>query len=212
MTANPNWPEIHDNLRQGECAYNRPDLTARVFRHKLKALLQDVVRDGVLGRVVAWTYAVEFQKRGLPHAHILLVLHPEDKLRTPKDIDAVVSAEIPDPALDPLLYEKVTTHMLHGPCGTKNPHCVCMSAGTCKKGYPKALQEATVANSNGYPMYRRRANGPVHEEQDCTWVVPHNPWLLCRYGCFDGHLAFSKSQLVIVTVPQERLYIRIRLP
>ncbi len=38
MTANPNWPEIADNLRGGETAYNRPDLTARVFKLKLKQL------------------------------------------------------------------------------------------------------------------------------------------------------------------------------
>ena len=40
-----------------------------------------------------------------------------------------------------------------------------------------------MGKSNGYQLYRRRADGPVHEEQDCTWVVPHNTRLLCRYSC-----------------------------
>ena len=38
-TANPSWPEIQNNLRPGETASNRPDLVARVFRAKLRKLL-----------------------------------------------------------------------------------------------------------------------------------------------------------------------------
>ncbi len=39
---------------------------------------------------------VEFQKRGLPHAHILLILSPDDALRDVNDWDTAVSAELPD--------------------------------------------------------------------------------------------------------------------
>eukprot|EP00959_Pyramimonas_sp_CCMP1952_P446808 9355635-Pyramimonas_sp.AAC.1 len=67
MTANPNWPEIHANLRPGETAANRPDIVARVFHCKLKRLLHELTRTRVLGKAVAYTYVVEFQKRGLPH-------------------------------------------------------------------------------------------------------------------------------------------------
>ena len=40
-------------------------------------------------------YTMEYQKRGLPHAHILLWVAPETKVK-PEDIDLVISAEIPD--------------------------------------------------------------------------------------------------------------------
>lgn len=33
---------------------------------------------------------------GLPHAHVLLILSPEDKPTTIEDINRIVSAEIPD--------------------------------------------------------------------------------------------------------------------
>ena len=49
MTASLNWPEVKANLRPGEQAHNRPDLIARVFRQKLKALLHDLTVEHCLG-------------------------------------------------------------------------------------------------------------------------------------------------------------------
>ena len=111
MTANPNWKEITANLRPGETAADRPDLTARVFNAKLRHLLKLLTKDNFLGRAVGWTFVVEFQKRGLPHAHILLIVRTCDKPVTPEQIDALVSAEIPDPLEQPQLYKLVETHM-----------------------------------------------------------------------------------------------------
>ena len=68
----------------------------------------------VYGQVRCWMYSVEWQKRGLPHAHILLWL--EDKIR-PDEIDSIISAEIPDETVDSKLHAVVTKHMIHGPCG-----------------------------------------------------------------------------------------------
>ena len=48
-----------------------------------------------IGKCVAWSYVVEFQKRGLPHAHILLILGNADKIYSARDVDATCSAEIP---------------------------------------------------------------------------------------------------------------------
>jgi len=38
-------------------------------------------------------YVIEFQKRGLPHAHILLILEGQSKPRKSDDNDALVSAQ-----------------------------------------------------------------------------------------------------------------------
>jgi len=194
MTANPAWPEIVANLRPGEVAASRPDLTSRVFRLKLKALMDNLVKDGVMGRSVAFTYAVEFQKRGLPHAHILIVLQAEDKPRTPADVDQLVSAELPNPQTQPELYAAVCKHMRHGPCGPANPQCPCTDPSTkmCSRNYPRDFQETTVFNLGGYPLYRRRrlqngedearTSGPPYEQTN-RWIVPYNPYLLLRYDC-----------------------------
>ena len=97
MTANPSWPEITVALRHGETAVNRPDLVARVFHIKLNVLLDELLVKNVFGKVIAYTWVIEFQKRGLPHVHMLLIVRSEDKPRTPQDVDARISAELPDP-------------------------------------------------------------------------------------------------------------------
>ena len=79
MTCNPHWPEIEAELKEGQKAQDRPDLVARVFKLKKDQLLRDLKKNGVLGKTVADIYVIEFQKRGLPHAHILIILANQDR-------------------------------------------------------------------------------------------------------------------------------------
>ncbi|GMF45672.1 unnamed protein product [Phytophthora fragariaefolia] len=121
MTCSPTWDEIQEKIPdENQSAQDRPDVVARVYQMKLASLLKDL-DEGVLGRVQARIYVVEFQKRGLPHAHILAILAEEDKPRTREIIDKLVSAELPDPETNPQLYETILTCMMHGPCGAANP-------------------------------------------------------------------------------------------
>ena len=80
MTCNPKWPEIVDNLLPSQKPQDRPDLVARVFRQKLKKMMSLIKKDA-FGKLWAWLYSIEYQKRGLPHAHILTWLDPEEKIR-----------------------------------------------------------------------------------------------------------------------------------
>jgi hypothetical protein len=121
FTCKPNWPEIKENLLPGQTATQRPDLVARVFQLRLKRLLQQLTKDNVLAEVLAHLVTIEWQKRGLPHAHILLILKALQRLRTADDYDSVISAEIPDPVENCYLHELVLKHMIHGPCGAANP-------------------------------------------------------------------------------------------
>lgn len=74
MTCNPKWPEITDNLLPGQTTDDRPDLVARVFMMKLKALKDDLHKNFRLGVVKGFVDVIEFQSRGLPHCHMLLQL------------------------------------------------------------------------------------------------------------------------------------------
>jgi len=191
MTASPRWPEIQSNLRHGETAANRPDLVARVFKKKFALLLDDLLQFKVFGVVIAYTYVIEFQERGLPHAHVLLIMSPADRPRTAKDIDRLVSAELPNAKEHPKLRQLVEKCMLHGPCGDLNPACVCMRDGKCSKHYPKEFREETLWCENGYPQYRRRmcsdGSGQCTRtgsgKQDNRWIVPYSQYLLLRFEC-----------------------------
>lgn len=60
-------------------------------------------------------YVVEFQKRGLPHAHILIWLDSASKLKWKVNVDNYVSAEIPDPLTDPVGYDAIKSFMMQDP-------------------------------------------------------------------------------------------------
>ncbi|KEP45767.1 putative ATP-dependent DNA helicase PIF1 [Rhizoctonia solani 123E] len=168
MTANPNWPEIKNELLPGQTVGDRPNLAVRVFELKRRALLKDITKNGVLGRCTAHVHTIEFQKRGLPHMHLLVWLEKASHITTPSDVDELISAELPDPNDDPELYATVTSTMIHGPCGPNFPNTPCWDSEkqACTKGYYplKPWQEETVMVHNHY-------------------VVPYNPYLSRRYDC-----------------------------
>lgn len=192
FTCNPGWPEIVNNKGNHAVASDRPELVARVFHAKLKQLMSDITENRVFGNVDAYVYTVEFQKRGLPHAHILIILSDGNKLLTAEDVDDVVCAELPDPADEnnQRLFTAVTSHMIHGPCGQLNRNSPCMAEGICLKKYPKAYSAETVyVSDGGYPTYRRPDNGIEalvrgHQVSN-EFVVAYNPYLLAKY---DAHI------------------------
>ncbi|XP_030850990.1 uncharacterized protein LOC754317 [Strongylocentrotus purpuratus] len=185
FTCNPKWDEIKENLLPGQTSSDRPDIVARVFKQKLNNLLADLRQHHVLGRPIAWIYVIEFQKRGLPHCHMLLMLSEDTKMRNPEDIDNLISAQIPDPDEDSVLYNIIKATMVHGPCGTLNPKSVCMDDGKCQKDFPKNFQAETQVSSDGYPLYARPDNGRTltikNAELDNRWIVPYSPYLSRKY-------------------------------
>jgi hypothetical protein len=190
VTCNPSWVEITNEITKVK---NSQKLTiiARVFKIKLQAILDDIFKKNIFGRVKAHMYVIEFQKRGLPHAHILVILDGDDKIRNIEDYDNIISAEIPDPELHPSAYATVIKSMIHGPCGLLNPKSPCMVDGHCSKNFPKQFQECTLENEDGYPEYMRRENGNTFQvtidkkivEVDNRWVVPYNLYLTTKYNC-----------------------------
>ena len=202
MTCNPNWPEIQKNLAPGQTPQDRPDLVARVFKLRKDMLLNDLVKDCIFGKVVAILYVIEWQKRGLPHIHILIILADPDRPRTTDIVDSIVVAELPPSPFEngiseleqqkrKPLFDSVVTNMLHGPCGTINPNSPCMEQGKCKHRYPKSLLDKTIMDhETSHPVYRRRSpqDGGVTAYirghwVDNSWVVPYNPYLSLRYQC-----------------------------
>lgn len=82
-------------------------------------------------------YVVEFQKRGLPHVHMLIWLNSESKKNLTANVDKFVSAEIPNPLKDKIGYDTVKSFMIHGPCGLENMKSPCMKNLKCTRHFPK---------------------------------------------------------------------------
>ena len=193
FTANPNWPEIKENMDSYETPPDRPDIVARVFNAKNKALRDDILKSNIFGEAKGCVDVVETQKRGLPYNHGLNFLKDEYKIRTAEQVDKIVCAELPDSEREPELYSIVTKFMIHGPCGPGfNSESPCMKNGRCSKGYPKEFCEETIVLDDNFPKYRRRnngckyeirkANGSVKYVVDNRWVVPYNKYLTKKYN------------------------------
>jgi hypothetical protein len=199
FTATSWWPEVERELGQGDSGVNRADLICRVFYLKMKQLLKELY-DGKFGEHLGHVFTIEYQKRGLPHIHLLLFLPAvtRDNFTEPDHIDRNISAEIPSVEEDPngVLTALVKKFMIHGPCGEYNPYAPCMvlqpggALPVCSKRFPKPYCAATTVQGDGYPEYRRRRNHRtitvkcrgVDVKVDNSWVVPYNPQLLRKYA------------------------------
>jgi hypothetical protein len=149
FTCNPKWKEITNVLLPRQTAKDCPELVTRVFNLKLDAFLKDI-KDGVLGNVITKIWVIEFQKRGLPHAHILLILDEASKLRIVEDYDLMVLAEISNPIRHPEAYETIILCMVHGPCGPYFLNAQYMEQGKCKKMYLCSFSEEMRYDVDGY--------------------------------------------------------------
>ncbi|XP_071699463.1 uncharacterized protein [Rutidosis leptorrhynchoides] len=162
FTCNSKCPEI---TRALEGTYfspeDKPEYQSRVFKMKLDRLMDDIKKNNIFGRVQDDLYTIEFQKRGLPHAHICIFLDECDKMLEPEDVDEYISAELPDKDEDPELYRLVTEYMIHGPC------------------------DVTSVDHDGYPIYKWRDDGRTVNKQghdlDNGNVIPYNAFLLKKY-------------------------------
>jgi hypothetical protein len=221
FTSNAAWPEIFEALAPfpGLQPADRPDIIDRVFKMKLNILMDDIKKHKFFGPINAGksythnfasnlslflitpknntsffsvVYTIEFQKRGLPHVHIIIWLDKDEPLNAEK-IDSYISAQLPDPKVDPIGYDAVSSFMVHGPCGPLNPGSICMSEGKCSKFYPKDFCEQTTIMENGFTQYARPRNGITVRKNgvdiDNRFVVPHNVDLVVK---FQAHINVEK--------------------
>ena len=200
FTMNPAWSELEEAFDKTNTKANnkgdRPDLVSRIFKLKVDSLLEDLTVKCIFGKVKAHLYSIEWQKRGLPHVHILLWMR---HAVIAAFVDEIICAEIPDKKNEPRLFEIVTKCLIHGPCkGFDESQQCCQGKSSfgssfCGKRFPKLCRSNLLYRNNGYPLYKRRAigeGGNSFEKKlkgkvvtvDNSWVVPYNPYLCLKYN------------------------------
>ena len=133
MTCNPNHPQILKALPHRASPNNRPDIVLRVFRQQVQQLVYVLHNklvpgwEGLKGDILV----IEFQKRGLPHVHILAILDRTNNI-TADEIKKYATAEIPSKDDSSEDWKNVVSFMLHRPCGDINPDAPC-----CNNKYNK---------------------------------------------------------------------------
>jgi hypothetical protein len=195
VTCNPKWSEIQEMLLPGQTAFDRPDIVDRVFKHRLAAFLHNI-RAGkylddfdaagnitVRRKVDYIMHSIEYQHRGMPHAHIVVRFgnFPDDPNEKLLLVDRFLCArktvitefssaqDIIDEALQ-------GGHMKHK-CSNAVNGCL-DSNGHCTKGFQEhTIQEHSTLRDDGKVVYRR------HNEKDMM-IGPH---CLSMLRDWDGH-------------------------
>jgi Helitron helicase-like domain at N-terminus/PIF1-like helicase len=171
MTTNPQWPEIVQRLQPGQTAADVPSIVVRVFHEKMAYLIR--MLEQACGGFAYIVHVVEFQKRGLPHCHMLIRLTSE---LTSSVMDDLVSAELPSEEVDPSLREIILRCNIHPRTHLKNPSSRCNRNGRCIYNFPQPIQERTTVDEFGRVHLRRR-----HVEDQ--WVVSYIPALSRALQC-----------------------------
>ena len=189
VTCNPHWPEIQEALLPGQTYPDRPIIVNRVFHARLQQIMTDL--RGLfpdVGPPSYWIKVIEFQKRGLPHAHILLRYPLE--LSLPESIDSVVSACRPMREEDAALID---TFMRHRHPSPDRPKAYCQreidGERVCKYGYPHLIRDTTAIDQHTGRIHYRR----LHQGDE--WIVPHCLPLLRRHLCHINVEVASTSAL-----------------
>jgi hypothetical protein len=194
VTTDTRWNEIQEVLLEGQTAFDRPDVVCQIFKARLQALLHNLKKGKYFnnGKVQYIMYVIEYQHRGLPHAHIVVRLdnHPTDeqsdvmKLRY---ISQHIQARYPQQILNctqtetdiyKTYFDLIESKMIHK-CSTQAPNgCKKDTNSRCRHGFSEHVQNISdTFDERGYPVYFR-------PNEDDLMVVAHNKKLLLDWN---GH-------------------------
>jgi len=183
---NTAWQELKDAVNRYFEPQYRPEVMARVFKCKLQDIIDDITKEYKFGKPEGWFYSIEFQNKGLPHCHLVVILNENDVPKTVADYDDIVCCEIPCSETQKELFDQVKSNHIHRKCGKGyDMSAPCLKNGVCSQGFPFALQEETDISNKLKPIHRRRENdrtividGVSYNNQ---WIENYNPFMLQKF-------------------------------
>jgi len=90
-------------------------------------------------------FAVELQKRGLPHCHLLIWLGYDFKCHSSQDVDSIVLLRY---LTRTWIQHVMTQFMFYDARGVANPNSKCMKHRKCSKCFPKKKVRQTLMTTD----------------------------------------------------------------
>jgi DNA replication protein DnaC len=183
--AEGKWKHLHEILKKTDngntIPTNRPFHVYHHYQNRLKSIHHYLWKNEKLCKWGKWKHhweRDEFQNRGAIHTHGIAYV---EKSINELILNNIIRADLPDPNLEPELYQKVLTHQIHH---CQEYHCggPPTSGKRCSKGFPQPLSNITYEDNNTLHYIYKRT-----KEED-RWVVPyHAPTLML----WDAHICFQ---------------------
>lgn len=87
--------KLGDGTRVQQLAQDHPEHVARIPKLKFDQIV-DIMKKQIFGRATAYLYTIDYQKGGLLHMHLLVIMSGDDKIHSAEEIKDIISAEILD--------------------------------------------------------------------------------------------------------------------
>ena len=141
--------EVEEMSYDEKCSIlkSNPVTAARHFDHKLSCFIKDIINSNMkpIGQIEHYSYRVEFQKRGSPHAHMLFWVKDAPKFSESNTeeiceyIDQYITCHLPPEEVNKELHDLVKRVQKHNhtrTCKKKDK--------TCRFRYPRLPSHQTV--------------------------------------------------------------------
>jgi hypothetical protein len=186
FTMNPYWPD-HQALERGTATSADSAISAIVFKTRRSALTKWSKYPQILRKVSAFVWRIEYQKRGLPHAHILFWTDFNTH-----DIHSVKAAiNVRYPKAPPFVERNnmmsgfrklIDSYQIHG----HSKRCR-LQNGKFRYGHHEEISDETVVRQHNYHLARN--------SQEIN-IVPHNPLLLAYFRCHHYFKVIHSNQCI----------------
>ncbi|KAH3731467.1 ATP-dependent DNA helicase pif1 [Pelomyxa schiedti] len=190
LTMNPRHPEILAHIGPEETASTRPDITVQVFKLLLRGTIARIrTTFGSHLNGISWLlYVIEFQKRGLPHSHILIRTNQAPSL---SQLPTFICAELPNEATQPVYFQLIHSQMVHHCTASCSPN-----GGHCRRRFPGQITPQAFIDDHGYTHYRRTS---VQDQ----YVVPHNRELVEFSQCHTNVELLTGADTIRASIDDE---------
>ena len=182
FTCNSEWKKLKKDLSFEIVSINRSDFVARIFQLKLRKLMKNLIERHVLDEMKIHIYVIEFQKRDLSHAHILIIVVSKNDVNS-DNVDDAMKTLISNSNVNKEFYDLIIKNMIHKNC-LNNVNVVCHDEkNNCIKFFSKSLSEIIDLNHRSdYSLYERHVMPSIENTSwNNTWMISYNSWLLKRY-------------------------------